>query len=87
MCERQRNREAGSRKQEVQEELTGKKLRVWNHTGNRVKKVNISDREGQIHKEVILSKRLQSLGWKAKTSFAEGMILSYKYYVDNGNKW
>ena len=56
-------------------------------TGNKVKKVNISDREGQIHKEVILSKRLQSLGWKAQTSFAEGMILSYKYYVDNGNKW
>jgi len=58
-----------------------------NVTGNHVKCVHIKDREGQIHKEVIHSKRLQSLGWNWKTSFEEGMKESYNYYLKNNEKW
>ena len=58
-----------------------------NVTGNDVKCVNIEDRNGQIYKEVIHSKRLQSLGWKWKTSFEEGMRESYRYYIQNNYKW
>lgn len=43
----------------------------------------ISDREGQIKNEEILSDRLKSLGWKPKVDFAEGMIKSYEYFLKN----
>jgi nucleoside-diphosphate-sugar epimerase len=56
-------------------------------TGNNVETRHIEDRNGQIHKEVILSKRLQSLGWKAETSFYQGMVKSLEYYKKNGNRW
>ena len=58
-----------------------------NVTGNDVKCVNIEDRNGQIYKEVIHSRRLQSLGWKWKTSFEEGMRESYDFYLSNNEKW
>jgi UDP-glucose 4-epimerase len=58
-----------------------------NVTGNDVKCINIEDRNGQIYKEVIHSKRLQSLGWKWKTSFEEGMRESYDFYLSNNEKW
>jgi len=58
-----------------------------NVTGNDVKCVNIEDRNGQIYKEVIHSKRLQSLGWKWKTTFEEGMRESYDFYLSNNEKW
>jgi len=58
-----------------------------NVTGNDVKCVNIEDRNGQIYKEVIHSKRLQSLGWKWKTTFEEGMRESYDFYLSNNAKW
>lgn len=58
-----------------------------NVTGNDVKCVHIKDREGQIHKEVIHSKRLQSLGWNWKTSFEQGMRESYNFYLENKEKW
>lgn len=58
-----------------------------NVTGNDTKCVNIEDRNGQIYEEVIHSKRLQSLGWKWKTSFEEGMNESYKFYLMNKEKW
>jgi nucleoside-diphosphate-sugar epimerase len=58
-----------------------------NITGNDVECVNIKDREGQIHEEMIHSKRLQSLGWKWETTFEEGMKKSYEYYKSNNNKW
>lgn len=56
-------------------------------TGNDVACSYTKDREGQIYKEVIHSKRLQSLGWKWQTSFKEGMQNSYKYYLNNNEKW
>ena len=56
-------------------------------TGNDVKTLHIDDRNGQIHKEVILSSRLQEFGWKPQYSFYEGMKSSYDYYTKNGNKW
>jgi len=56
-------------------------------TGNSVETIHISDRKGQIHKEVILSRRLQEFGWKPKYSFYEGMKSSYNYYTKNGNQW
>ena len=56
-------------------------------TGKDIKCVNVKDREGQIYKEVIYSKRLQSLGWKAETNFEEGIIKSYDYYKKNNNSW
>ena len=72
------------------EEITSV-LEMINHakkcTGNDVKCIHIKDRYGQIYKEVIHSKRLQSLGWKAKTTFEEGMKKSYAYYNNNNNKW
>lgn len=52
-------------------------------TGKDNKCVHIKDRNGQIQKEVILSKRLQSFGWKWKTSFEDGMQKSYEYYLEN----
>ena len=58
-----------------------------NITGNNVKCINVKDREGQIHEEMIYSKRLQSLGWKWETTFKEGMIKSYEYYKNNNNMW
>ena len=58
-----------------------------NVTGNDVKCVHIKDREGQINKEVIHSKRLQSLGWNWKTSFEQGMRESYNFYLENKEKW
>tara|TARA_Y100000816_G_C26021590_1_gene534454 strand:- start:240 stop:1103 length:864 start_codon:yes stop_codon:yes gene_type:complete len=56
-------------------------------TGKDVKCVHVKDREGQIYKEVIHSKRLQSLGWKTETNFKEGIIKSYNYYKNNNNSW
>ena len=56
-------------------------------TNNNTNVVHIKDREGQIYKEVILSSKLQSMGWIPKTSFYEGMKKSYDYYVNNNNKW
>ena len=56
-------------------------------TGNHVNVEHVEDREGQIYKEVISSKRLQEMGWKPKVSFEEGMKLSYEYYKKNKNKW
>lgn len=56
-------------------------------TGKDVKCVHVKDREGQIYKEVIHSKRLQSLGWKTETNFKEGIIKSYNYYKNNINSW
>jgi len=56
-------------------------------TGNNVVCSYTKDREGQIYEEVIHSKRLQSLGWKWQTSFKEGMQNSYKYYLNNKEKW
>lgn len=56
-------------------------------TKNNVECINIKDRDGQIHKEVIHSKRLQSMGWKWNTSCKEGMEKSYRYYIQNNYKW
>ena len=56
-------------------------------TGNNVECVHVEDRFGQIHEEMILSTRLQSLGWKWQNSFEEGMRKSYEYYVNNNCKW
>ena len=56
-------------------------------TGNDVEIEYVNDREGQIYKEDISSKRLQEMGWKPKVSFEEGMKLSYEYYKNNNNKW
>ena len=56
-------------------------------TGNDTKCVHIQDRNGQIKKEVILSKRLQSFGWKWKTTFEDGMHKSYEYYLKNDEKF
>ena len=47
----------------------------------------VLDRKGQILKEVIHSKRLQSLGWKPLTTFKEGLNKSYEYYKNNNFKW
>ena len=58
-----------------------------NVTENDVRCVNIEDRNGQIYKEVIHSKRLQSLGGKWKTSFEEGIKESYDFYLSNNEKW
>ena len=58
-----------------------------NITGNNVECINVEDRDGQIHEEMIYSKRLQSLGWKWETSFEEGMKKSYDYYKNNNNEW
>ena len=58
-----------------------------NITGNNVKCINVEDRDGQIHEEMIYSKRLQSLGWKWETTFEEGMVKSYDYYKNNNNEW
>ena len=58
-----------------------------NITGNDVNCINIKDRDGQIYEEMILSRRLQSLGWKAKTTFKEGMKKSYEFYKNNNYKW
>lgn len=49
--------------------------------------INIQDRKGQIYKEEIESKILQSYGWKCKTTFLEGIKKSYDYYIKNGYKW
>jgi nucleoside-diphosphate-sugar epimerase len=62
-------------------------IHAKNLTGNKVKCINVVDREGQIHEEIIHSKRLQSLGWKWKTTFEEGMEKSYKFYLKNREKW
>ena len=51
------------------------------------KTFNVEDRPGQIYKELILSTRLQELGWKPQVSFNEGIIKSYEYYKNNNNKW
>jgi len=56
-------------------------------TVNNTECEHIKDREGQIYKEEIHSKRLQSLGWKPKTLFEEGMKKSYDYYLGNDNKF
>lgn len=58
-----------------------------NITGNDVNCMNIKDRDGQIYEEMIQSRRLQSLGWKAKTTFKEGMKKSYEFYKNNNYKW
>ena len=52
-------------------------------TNNNIKCVNIDDRIGQIKKEFILSKRLQTFGWMPKTLFKDGMKKSYEYYLKN----
>lgn len=62
-------------------------IHAKNLTGNKVKCINVVDREGQIHEEIIHSKRLQSLGWKWKTTFEQGMEKSYKFYLKNREKW
>jgi UDP-glucose 4-epimerase len=56
-------------------------------TQNDTKVVRVEDRDGQIYKEVILSQKLQSMGWKAQTKFYDGMKQSYDYYKKNNNKW
>ena len=56
-------------------------------TQNDTRVVHVKDRDGQIYKEVILSKRLQSMGWRPQTTFYDGMIKSYDYYKNNDNKW
>ena len=56
-------------------------------TNNNIKSIHIDDRIGQIKKEVILSKRLQSFGWKPKTLFKDGMKKSYEYYLKNKFKF
>jgi len=56
-------------------------------TGNNVRLQYVPDRYGQILKENIRSRRLQSLGWKPKTTFINGMKKSYQYYLDNGAIW
>ena len=56
-------------------------------TNNDVECVHIIDRKGQIFEEVIYSKRLQSFGWKWKTTFEEGIKKSYDFYLKNGCKW
>jgi len=56
-------------------------------TGNDVPLNYVDDRAGQIYKEEISSQRLQSLGWKPKISFEEGMRRSYAYYVQNNHTW
>ena len=58
-----------------------------NITGNNVECEHIKDRESQIYEEMIHSKRLQSLGWKAETTFKDGMIKSYDYYLNNNYKF
>lgn len=56
-------------------------------SGNNVDCLHIDDRNWQIYKEVIESKRLQSLGWKWKTSFEKGMQNSYESYLKNNQSW
>ena len=57
-------------------------------TGNQnVPLKHVEDRNGQIYKEVIYSKRLQELGWKPLTTFKEGMKNSFDFYANNGYKW
>jgi nucleoside-diphosphate-sugar epimerase len=41
----------------------------------------VKDRDGQIYKEDISNTRLKELGWEPKTSFKEGMKLSYNYFL------
>jgi len=60
---------------------------IKNITGKNITSVNVTDREGQIFKEVILSARLKSLGWEPKTNFKEGIRKSYDYYINNNNSW
>lgn len=56
-------------------------------TGNKANCKFVDDRKGQIYKEVILSNRLQSLGWKPSCTTKEGFKKSYEYYLENRNKW
>ncbi len=56
-------------------------------TENDTRVVHVEDRDGQIYKEVILSQKLQSMGWTAQTKFYDGMKKSYDYYKNNNNKW
>lgn len=52
-----------------------------------VERKHIEDRPGQILHEHILSRRLQSMGWSAKTSFNDGMKKSREYFINNNLTW
>jgi UDP-glucose 4-epimerase len=56
-------------------------------TQNNPKIIFVKDREGQIYKEVIESKRLQEMNWYPKTKFYDGLKKSYEYYLNNNCKW
>jgi UDP-glucose 4-epimerase len=56
-------------------------------TQNNTRVIRVEDRDGQIYKEVILSQRLQSMGWRPQIKFYDGMKKSYDYYKNNNNKW
>jgi UDP-glucose 4-epimerase len=56
-------------------------------TKNPVDLISVEDREGQIKNEEILNERLRSFGWTPKVNFAEGMIKSYEYFLENGFKF
>ena len=38
-------------------------------------------------KQIILNDRLKSLGWECKTSFFDGMAKSYKWFINNEEKF
>lgn len=56
-------------------------------TQNDTRVVHVEDRDGQIYKEVILSQKLQSMGWTAQTKFYDGMKKSYEFYKENNYSW
>jgi len=58
-----------------------------NIIGKKATKNYILDREHQIHKQIILSDRLQSLGWECKTNFVNGMEKSYDWFINNDEKF
>jgi nucleoside-diphosphate-sugar epimerase len=54
------------------------------------KKADISfgtDREHQIIKQVISNFRLKSLGWEPNINFVDGMLKSYEWFMNNGEKF
>ena len=56
-------------------------------TGKTAKLEFVADRSFQIPKEEILSRRLQSLGWKPSKTFLEGMVVAYAQFVADGGRW
>ena len=56
-------------------------------TQNDTRVIHVDDRDGQIYKEVILSRKLQSMGWTAQTKFYDGMKKSYEFYKENNYSW